>query len=103
MACELFHYSTGMIGENIMLKQTVPPSSLDNKEQLLLASLASFRMLLVSLSFVVLFAVLFCKSIIGFCMVAFAAMNMFCEWSIRFVAQSEEVQSFFVSMMGSLP
>src|SRR6266487_4658379 len=103
MACELFHYSTGMIGENIMLKQTVPPSSLDNKEQLLLASLASFRMLLISLSFVVLFAVLFCKSLLGFCMVILAALNMLAEYIIRLVAQSEEVQSFFVSMMGSMP
>ena len=86
-----------------MLKQTVPPSSLDNKEQLLLASLASFRMLLISLSFVVLFAVLFCKSLLGFCMVILAALNMLAEYIIRLVAQSEEVQSFFVSMMGSMP
>lgn len=85
-----------------MLKQTVPPSAIDNKEQLLLASLASLRMLLVSLSFVVLFVVLFCKSIIGFCMVILAAMNMLAEWIIRFVAQSEECKSFFVSMTGGM-
>jgi hypothetical protein len=51
-----------------------------NKEQLLVALVASTKMLLVALSLVVLFFVLFVKSIIGFVMVALSALNMVAEF-----------------------
>lgn len=73
---------------------TSPLPTLDNKEQLLLGLVASTKMLLVALSFVVLFVVLFVKSIISFAMVLFAALNMLCEYCIRLVASVEEVREF---------
>jgi hypothetical protein len=51
-----------------------------NKEQLLGALIASTKMLLVALSLVVLFFVLFLKAIVGFVMVALSALNMVAEW-----------------------
>ena len=79
-----------------MLNNTspLPPQSIDNKEQLLLGLVASTKMLLVALSLVVLFVVLFLKSIISFAMVLFAALNMLCEYAIRLVASIEEIKEF---------
>lgn len=86
-----------------MLNTSPLPQSIDNKEQLLLASIASLKMLLVALSLVVLFCVLFLKSIISFAMVLFTALNMLCEHCIHLVASVEEVQSFahFLAVGGS--
>lgn len=77
-----------------MLNTSPLPQSIDNKEQLLLGLVASTKMLLVALSLVVLFVVLFAKSIISFAMVALAALNMLCEYVIRLVASVEEVKEF---------
>jgi hypothetical protein len=78
-----------------MLNNTSPlPQSIDNKEQLLLGLVASTKMLLVALSLVVLFVVLFAKSIISFAMVAMAALNMLCEYCIRLIASVQEVKEF---------
>jgi hypothetical protein len=65
-----------------------------NKEQLLAELIASTKMLLVALSFVVLFFVLFLKAIVGFAMVALAALNMLAEWIVGLVASVQEVQEF---------
>ncbi len=65
-----------------------------NKEQLLAGLIASTKMLLVALSLVVLFFVLLVKAIVGFAMVALAALNMLAEWIVGLVASVQEVQEF---------
>ncbi len=65
-----------------------------NKEQLLQGLVASLKMLLVALSLVVLFFVLFVKAIVGLVMVALLALNMVAEWGIGQVASVEEVRDF---------
>src|SRR6266487_2593258 len=64
---------------DIMIKKTSP--TISNKEQLLLA-------------LVVLFFVLVVKAIVGLVMVALSALNMVAEWGIGQVASVEEVKSF---------
>lgn len=77
-----------------MLKHTTPPLTVGNTEQLLLGLVASLKLLLVALAFVVLFVVLFLKSIIGFGMVLLAALNMAFDWLVSFVASVQEVSDF---------
>jgi hypothetical protein len=72
--------------------QTSP--TISNKEQLLAGLIASTKLLLVALSLVVLFFVLFVKAIVGFMMVALSALTMVAEWGIGQVASVEEVRDF---------
>jgi hypothetical protein len=80
--------------EDYIMKISQTPPAISNKEQLLAGLIASTKMLLVALSLVVLFFVLFVKAIVGFAMVALAALNMAAEWSIGLVASVQEVQEF---------
>jgi hypothetical protein len=77
-----------------MLKQTTTPPTISNKEQLLIALLASTKMLLVALSLVVLFFVLFVKAIVGFAMVVLTTLTRGAEWGIGQVASVQEVRAF---------
>jgi hypothetical protein len=72
-----------------------------NKEQLLAGLVASLKMLLVAISLVVLFFVLFIKAIVGLVMVALTALNMVAEWGIGQVASVEEVKLFASFLVGA--
>ncbi len=74
--------------------QSAGGASNSNKEQLLAGLVASLKLLLVALSCVVLFFVLFVKAIVGLLMVALSAINMVAEWGIGQVASVEEVKQF---------
>jgi hypothetical protein len=71
------------------------------KEQLLAGLVTSTKLLLVALSCVVLFFVLFVKAIVGFVMVVLTALNMTAQWGIGLVASVEEVKSFASFLVAS--
>lgn len=71
-----------------------PTTNITDKEQLLAALIASLKLFFVALSFIVLFAVLFIKALVGLGMVLLQAGNLFLGYLIHLVASVDEVQSF---------